>query len=213
MVVVGFCAAHTTRAVDYSRDIKPILSENCFSCHGFDEKARKGKLRLDVAESAYAERNGMARIKPGDLTNSEVWARIISTDAEEVMPPPKDHAPLSAVQKEKIKAWIEEGAKYSEHWSFVAPRKAPLAAGTVAGANLIDAFVRMQLAKEKLAPAAEADRRTLARRVALDLTGLPPSSAEVEAFANDRNNVVRGHTCRLVDEQHSVDFLCTHESV
>ncbi len=187
MVVAGFCAAHTTRAVDYSRDIKPILSENCFSCHGFDEKARKGKLRLDVAESAYAERNGITRIKPGDLANSEVWARIISTDAEEVMPPPKDHAPLSAAQKQLIKAWIEEGAKYSEHWSFVAPRKAPLAAGTVAGANLIDAFVRMQLAKEKLAPAAEADRRTLARRVALDLTGLPPSSAEVEAFANDRD--------------------------
>ena len=111
LVIAGFCAAPVAWAVDYSRDIKPILSENCFSCHGFDEKSRKGKLRLDLAESAYAERNGLFRIKPGDLANSEVWARIISTDPEEVMPPPKEHAPLTAAQKQKIKTWIEEGAK------------------------------------------------------------------------------------------------------
>ena len=91
LVVTGFCVASGAWAVDYSRDIKPILSENCFACHGFDEKGRKGKLRLDVAASAYAERNGLFRIKPGDLANSEVWARIISTDPEEVMPPPKEH--------------------------------------------------------------------------------------------------------------------------
>lgn len=192
----------TAWAVDYSRDIKPILSENCFSCHGFDEKGRKGKLRLDVAESAYAERNGLFRIKPGDLANSEVWARIISTDPEEVMPPPKEHAPLTAAQKQKIKTWIEEGAKYSEHWSFVAPRKSALpitgegarerggegesGRSLLLGAQAIDAFVRARLAQKKLAPANEADRRTVIRRLALDLTGLPPTGAEVEAFAADR---------------------------
>ncbi|MCX6951557.1 MAG: DUF1549 domain-containing protein, partial [Verrucomicrobia bacterium] len=180
-------ALQAAPGVDYSRDIKPILSENCFACHGFDEKARKGKLRLDVAESAYAERNGLVRIKPGDVANSEVWARLISTDEEEVMPPPKEHAPLSALQKEKIKAWIEQGAKYSEHWSFVPPKKAPLPAGAAKNENALDAFVRAQLTKENLAPSAEADRRTLIRRVTLDLTGLPPTAADVEAFAADRD--------------------------
>ncbi len=185
----GLLAAHPALAVDYSRDIKPILSEHCFACHGFDEKGRKGKLRLDVAESAYAERNGFVRIKPGNLANSDVWTRLTSTDEEEMMPPPKDHAQLSAAQKEKIKTWIVEGAKYSEHWSFVAPKKAPLPVGSGPAANPIDPFVRAQLAKENLRPAAEADRRTLLRRLAFDLTGLPPTSAEVEAFANDRDPV------------------------
>ena len=181
--VAALCAATGAWAVDYSREIKPILSENCFSCHGFDEKSRKGKLRLDVAESAYAERNGIFRIKPGDLANSEVWARIISTDPEEVMPPPKEHAPLTAAQKQKIKTWIEEGAKYSEHWSFVAPKKAPL---PPKGPHPVDAFIRARLAQEKLRFAPEADRRTVIRRLALDLTGLPPSGSDVEAFAADR---------------------------
>ena len=211
ILVAGLSALPGAWAVDYSRDIKPILSENCFSCHGFDEKGRKGKLRLDVAASAYAERNGLFRIKPGDLANSEVWARIISTDPEEVMPPPKEHAPLTAAQKQKIKTWIEEGAKYSEHWSFVAPRKSAwpisgegekesggeaeqerkqsggLAGSLPRGAQAIDAFVRARLAQEKISPAPEADRRTLIRRLALDLTGLPPKGAEVEAFASDRD--------------------------
>ena len=179
-------AAVAAPTVDYSRDIKPILSEHCFACHGFDANGRKGKLRLDVAESAYAERNGFTRIKPGDLANSDVWTRIISTDEEEMMPPPKEHARLTEAQKLKIKTWIEEGAKYSEHWSFVAPRKAPL---PTKDNHPVDAFVRAELAKEKLRPAPEADRRTLIRRLALDLTGLPPSAAEVEAFVADRDPV------------------------
>ncbi len=202
LVLAGLCTALGAWAVDYSRDIKPILSENCFSCHGFDEKGRKGKLRLDVAESAYAERNGLTRIKPGDLANSEVWARITSTDPEEVMPPPKEHAPLSAAQKEKIKTWIQEGAIYASHWAFVAPRKSALPAENMGGPprprgtgvasvgsapHPVDAFVRAQLAKENLRSAREADPRTLIRRLSLDLTGLPPSGAEVEAFANDRD--------------------------
>ena len=105
-------------------------------------KGRKGKLRLDLAESACAERNGLFRIKPGDLANSEVWARMTSTDPEEVMPPPKDHAPLTAAQKQKIKTWMEEGAKYSEHWSFVPPRKAAL---PPKGTHPVDAFLRAPL--------------------------------------------------------------------
>jgi hypothetical protein len=174
--------------IDYNRDIRPILSENCFACHGFDEKARKGKLRLDVAESAYAERNGLIRIKPGDPANSEVWLRITSKDEEEVMPPPDAHSKLTEAQKQTIKSWIEQGAKYALHWSLVPPKKVevPLM-GKTAGANPIDAFVRARLHEQKLSAAPEADRSTLIRRVSLDLTGLPPSAEDVQAFGGDRD--------------------------
>src|SRR4051812_11395224 len=174
--------------VDYNRDIRPILSENCFSCHGFDEKARKGKLRLDVAESAYAEHEGVVRIKPGDPATSEVWLRINSPHEDEVMPPPEAHAKLTENQKQKIKLWIEQGARYAPHWSFISPKKSELPlVGTAAAANPIDAFVRARLAAEGLPPAAEADRATLIRRVSFDLTGLPPTAADVEAFVGDRD--------------------------
>src|SRR4051812_33142055 len=181
--------------VDYNRDIRPILSENCFSCHGFDEKARKGKLRLDVAESAYAEHEGVVRIKPGDPATSEVWLRINSPHEDEVMPPPEAHAKLTDAQKQKIKIWIEQGAKYAPHWSFVAPRKAPIPLfddarspnSKIAGTqNPIDAFVRAKLVEQALRPSAEADRATLIRRLSFDLTGLPPSAEEVQAFVQGR---------------------------
>jgi hypothetical protein len=174
--------------LDYNRDIRPLLSENCFACHGFDEKAREGKLRLDVAESAYAERNGFIRIKPGDPANSEVWLRITSKDEEEVMPPPDAHSKLTEAQKLKIKTWIEQGAKYAPHWSLVPPRKADMPRfGTTASSNPIDAFVRSRLSEEKLEPSPEADWATLIRRVSLDLTGLPPSAEDVQVFGRDRN--------------------------
>jgi len=180
----------TARAVDYNRDIRPILSENCFACHGFDEKARKAKLRLDGAEFAHADRDGFTAFKPGDLANSEAWLRIISPDEDEVMPPPDSHSKLTAAQKEKIKLWIEAGAKYSAHWAFVAPQKSPLPRIENSKSkieNPVDVFVQAQLAAQKLRPAPEADRRTLIRRLAFDLTGLPPSVAAVEAFAADRD--------------------------
>ncbi|MDP3072812.1 MAG: PSD1 and planctomycete cytochrome C domain-containing protein [Opitutaceae bacterium] len=209
--------------LDYNRDIRPILSENCFSCHGFDEKARKAHLRLDVAESAYSTREGVTRIKPGDAVASEVWQRIISPHDDEVMPPPESHLKLTAAQKQKLKAWIEQGAVYAPHWSLVAPVKSappPITFAAEGGtertrdgeiknspplsvssslplaSNPIDAFVRAQLAAEKLTPAPEADRPTLIRRLALDLTGLPPSAAEVAAFVADRAPEAYG---RLVD--------------
>src|SRR6187402_604467 len=133
---LGFLPFSRAADLDYNRDIRPILSENCFACHGFDEKARKGKLRLDVAESAYAERNGLIRIKPGDPANSEVWLRITSKDEEEVMPPPDAHSKLTEAQKQTMKSWIEQGAKYAPHWSLVPPRKVevPLI-GKAASAN------------------------------------------------------------------------------
>ncbi len=171
--------------LDYNRDIRPILAENCFACHGPDEQARKGKLRLDVAERAYAERNGLTPIKPGDPEASEAWQRLTSSIDDEMMPPPDAHARPTAAQKEKIKAWIEHGAKYADHWSFIPPRKAGLPPDSAG--HPIDAFVRARLTRENLRPAPEADRATLLRRVAFDLTGLPPSADEVEAFLRDRD--------------------------
>ena len=102
-------------APDYNRDIKPILAENCFSCHGFDEKARKAKLRLDVAADARRERNGLTPIKPGDATGSEVWQRLISRDPDEVMPPPDAHRTLTEAQRELIRRWID--SRSEEHTS------------------------------------------------------------------------------------------------
>jgi len=168
--------------LDFNRDIRPILSENCFSCHGFDEKARKAKLRLDVAEAAYADNDGVIAINPGDLQTSEAWLRIISEDEDELMPPPKSHLKLTQADKDKIKRWIEQGATYAGHWAFEPPQRPTLAE---TGSQAIDALVRQRLAEEGMSPSPEADRPMLIRRLSLDLIGLPPSAAEVAAFAND----------------------------
>jgi hypothetical protein len=167
-------------ALDYNRDVKPILAENCFSCHGFDEKGRKAKLRLDLAEPAHAERDGRVAFKPGQPAASEAWLRITSPHDDEVMPPPDSIHRLTDTQKQTLKTWIEQGANYAEHWAFVAPRRAVPPAAPAP--NPIDAFVRARLAAERLAPAPEADARTLIRRLSLDLTGLPPSADEAAAF-------------------------------
>lgn len=168
--------------VDFNRDIRPILSENCFSCHGFDEKARKAKLRLDEMEDAYADKDGMIAIKPGDLQNSEAWLRIISEDEDELMPPPKSHLKLTAADKAKIKLWIEQGAPYAGHWAFLPPQRPAVPA---TAKNAVDALVHQRLAEQELKPSSKADRAMLIRRVSLDLTGLPPSAAEVATFEQD----------------------------
>ncbi|HZN37940.1 MAG TPA: PSD1 and planctomycete cytochrome C domain-containing protein [Planctomycetota bacterium] len=170
------------RAVDYNRDIRPLLAEKCFPCHGFDERARKAELRLDRAESAYARRDGSTPIVPRDLAASEVWRRIQTEDADERMPPPESHHTLSEAQKAQIRDWIEQGAPYAEHWAFVSPKRT---LPTAAAPQPIDAFVRARLAEQGLSPAPEADRATLLRRAFLDLTGLPPSAEQVRAFVAD----------------------------
>ena len=166
----------------YNRDIRPILAENCFACHGFDEHARKADLRLDLRESALARHDDTTPIVPGDPAASAVWQRIQSSDPDEVMPPPSSHRQLDAAQKALLRAWIEQGAVYAEHWAFVAPVQAAPPAGHT---SPIDAFVRARLQSVGLQPAPEADRTTLLRRVSLDLIGLPPSAAEVAAFVAD----------------------------
>jgi hypothetical protein len=176
-------------SLDFNRDVRPILSENCFACHGFDEAAREADLRLDVAESALADRDGVPAIVAGDPEASEAWRRITSEDESEVMPPVDSHRELTDQQKEILRQWIAEGAKYAKHWSFIPPVKA--AAPEVSDAawvrNEIDRFVLARLDAEQLKPATEADRRMLIRRLSFDLTGLPPSAEEVAAFVADKS--------------------------
>jgi hypothetical protein len=175
--------------LEFNRDVRPILSENCFACHGFDAAAREADLRLDVAESALEDRGGYAALVPGDLEASEAWRRITSDDESEVMPPVDSHRELSAEQKEILRRWIAEGAEYEKHWSFIPPVKAELPQVSDAAwvQNEIDRFVMARLDAEGLKPSPEADRRMLIRRLSFDLTGLPPSADEVEAFVNDQS--------------------------
>jgi hypothetical protein len=179
----------TSKPLDFNRDVRPILSENCFQCHGFDEKARQADLRLDVASSALAKHDDVSAIVPGHPEQSELWRRITSDDESEMMPPPDSHRQLKPEQKELLKRWIEQGAQYAKHWSFILPKKAPVPDVSEKSwlQNEIDNFILERLDAEKLKHSPEADRRTLIRRLYFDLTGLPPSVAEVEAFVADKS--------------------------
>jgi hypothetical protein len=170
--------------IRFNRDVRPILSENCFACHGQDAKKRKGKLRLDKSGVALAERDGIRAIVPGDLVKSEAWARIISEDKDEVMPPADSHKALSDTQKDVLRQWILQGAQYEAHWAFIAPSEPAVPKGA---ANPIDAFLQKRLAKEGLQPSPLAGPETLVRRVYLDLAGLPPKPEEVDAFLADKS--------------------------
>jgi hypothetical protein len=175
------------KPLSFNRDIRPILSENCFLCHGFDEKSRQADLRLDTPDSALAKHDDVTAIVPGHPEQSELWRRITSDDDSERMPPTDSHRALKPEQIAKLKLWIEQGAKYEKHWSFIPPQKAPLpeVSNKSWARNAIDNFILERLDQEHLQPSHEAQRRTLIRRVYFDLTGLPPSVEEVEAFAAD----------------------------
>jgi len=168
----------------YNKDIRPILSDKCFACHGADEEAREGKLRLDTPEGAYGERKkGKAAIVPGKIEESEVWSRITTADEEDVMPPEDSHKKLSAEEKAIIRQWIDEGAGYQKHWAFEAPVKSEVPQGT---GSEIDRFIEAALRRDGLEFSPEADRPTLIRRVSFALTGLPPTIAEAAAFQGDQ---------------------------
>lgn len=177
----------TPRKIEYTRDILPILSTHCFQCHGPDEKMRKAKLRLDVAAGATAElKAGRHAVVPGNVEKSALVDRIFA-DAEDRMPPARFPKQLNDAQKQLLKQWVAEGGRYQQHWSFVPPARPPVPALKNPGwvRNPIDAFILARLEAEGLQPSAEADRYTLARRAAIDLTGLPPSLEAVDRFVND----------------------------
>jgi hypothetical protein len=173
------------RRIEFNRDIRPILSDNCFNCHGADSGARKARLRLDVRDEALrGGKSGLPAIVPGKPDDSELVLRVTAPhDSEDRMPTSDSNKPpLAAGDVAKLRAWIAQGADYQPHWAFVVPEKRP-APRAAKGTHPIDAFVHARLAQEKIVPAPRADAATLARRLHLDLTGLPPTPAEVAAFS------------------------------
>lgn len=190
ILCAGFAAAAEPALLDYNRDIKPILSNACFRCHGPDQDERKGGpdgLRLDTAEGASIDLGGHRAIVPGQPDDSELLARVLSTDPSEMMPPPKQGKHLSQQEIETLRTWIAQGAKYQKHWSYLSPTRpaVPPVRDTAWPRNDVDRFLLHRLEREGLTPQPEADRYALIRRVSLDLTGLPPTWEEADAFAKD----------------------------
>src|SRR5215831_4708367 len=177
LIFAGVCWP-ASPSVDFNRDVRPILSDNCFACHGPDEKRRMAGLRLDTADGLQADRGGYKIIAPGDPAASRLFARISATEKNTRMPPAQAAAALTSAQIETIRKWIAEGARWEQHWAFVPPqRPAPPAVRNENGVrNPIDRFVLARLEREGLKPSAEADRATLLRRLTFDLTGLPPTT-------------------------------------
>ncbi|HAY79490.1 MAG TPA: hypothetical protein DCY79_06765, partial [Planctomycetaceae bacterium] len=174
---------------DFNRDIRPILSENCFQCHGPDAAKRKAGLRLDTREGATQANDGSVAIDSANLAKSELLARIVSTDPDSQMPPPESNSKLAPEQIALLQRWVSEGAKYDQHWAFKQPVRHALPALSAEGRawarNAVDHFVSARQAEVGLSPSPEAERATLLRRVSLDLTGLPPTPGQLAAFMAD----------------------------
>uniref|UniRef100_A0A7C2P3X3 DUF1553 domain-containing protein n=1 Tax=Schlesneria paludicola TaxID=360056 RepID=A0A7C2P3X3_9PLAN len=216
-VFVALCLSLTavgwSQDVQFNRDIRPILSANCFACHGFDAKNRQAELRLDVPEGAFAVKDGVAAITPGDLSKSVVWERITSTDPDVVMPPPGSHKSLKPEQIATIKRWIEQGAPYQKHWAFepIASRPEPEVKQREWVRNPIDRFLLAKMEADGLTPNRDAPRSTLIRRVSFALTGLPPTLDEVAMFESDTSpaayeNMVQ----RYLDSPHYGEEMARH---
>lgn len=190
-MVWGMALPSSSEEISFNRDIRPILSNKCFACHGPDEHDRKSKLRLDRSDGsdgAYREKDGTTALKPGSLEKSELWHRVITDDVDEIMPPPKaKKKPLTKEEQALIREWIESGAIYEKFWAFESPKKSDFPKLKEQGwsSNPIDLFVIKKMKSLRMSPSEEADKRTLIRRLSFDLTGLPPSRAELRKFATD----------------------------
>ncbi|MFN7993195.1 MAG: DUF1553 domain-containing protein [Bryobacteraceae bacterium] len=191
MLVACLGLAAGAEPVKFNRDIRPIMSDTCFRCHGPDKRARMAGMRLDIREEALKPTpSGVTPIVPGNLEKSAIIQRIFAPDQARIMPPAFAHKELTARQKETIKRWVEEGAIYEGHWAYQPVKRPPLpevANVKEQPANPIDRFIQARLQREQLTPSPEADRRTLIRRVTLDLTGIPPTVLETEDFVNDKS--------------------------
>ena len=184
--------------VDFNRDVVPILSDKCFHCHGPDNETREADLRLDKQQDVFGERDGRRIVVPGDSEQSALVRRIRSQDIDERMPPAHSTRQLSSTEIDVLTSWVDEGAKWTKHWAFEPPQRRDLPAVQDAAwtQNAIDHFVLRRLEQEELKPSQRADRETLIRRVTLDLTGLPPTPEEIDAFLKDDSP---GSYERLVD--------------
>ena len=178
--------------VEYDREVLPILTAKCLACHGPDASQQKAGLRLDDPEAAYMERNGLRAVVPGEPAQSELVHRIFSKDQDEVMPPPGEGTELTDAEKDIIKRWIREGAQYERHWAFRSPVKRGLPNVKGGAVQAIDTFVQEALSMAGFELQEEAAKEELIRRVSIDLTGLPPSIEEVDAFLADRSHEAYG---------------------
>jgi hypothetical protein len=199
--------ANLPEKVDYNLHVKPILSDRCFACHGPDKAKQQAGLRLDTPEGAYEAlaKSGHTAIVPGSLGKSELVNRILSTDPEEMMPTPKSNLTLTTEEKAMLVRWVEQGAEYKQHWSLIAPAlpETPKVKDERWAKNDIDRFILAKQETKGLAHAPEADKTTLLRRVTLDLTGLPPTPAEVDAFLADKSpNAYEKVVNRLLNSPH-----------
>jgi hypothetical protein len=189
-LVGGIAAAHAqtaNRPVDFNRDIRPILSDNCFACHGPDEKKQMAGLRLDLKEGAFAKKANYQIIVPGDPAGSRLFQRISAEKKAMRMPPPASERSLTDQQIALVRTWIEQGAKWDTHWAYSPPKRnePPQVKASTWVRNPIDNFILARLERDGWKPSAEADKPTLLRRVTFDLTGLPPTPAETQAFLSD----------------------------
>ncbi|MCP4507146.1 MAG: DUF1549 domain-containing protein, partial [Fuerstiella sp.] len=173
--------------VQYNRDVRSILADKCFPCHGPDEAARESQLRLDDRQNATQDRGGWRVIEPGKPASSDLIGRVTSSDVDERMPPVDSGLTLNSREIELLRQWIKNGAEYQTHWSFIPPRRPPLPSVDQESwpKNPIDRFVLNNLEGHGLQPSVAADNATLIRRVTLDLTGLPPTLEEIDAFERD----------------------------
>ena len=186
--ILLFASAPAAEQVQFNRDIRPIFSDTCFACHGPDENKMKGKLRLDsLAAAQRGGKSGDAAIVPGHPEKSAVMKRLLSTDADDHMPPADFHKVLSKVQVETVRLWIQQGAEYQGHWAFQVPQK-PATPTIPAGGNPIDAFLAKDLSAKGLPPNGDAPKPTQLRRAALDLTGLPPTDSDLQTFLADTSS-------------------------
>ena len=193
------CATATADPAGYNRDIRPILADKCFACHGPDAAHREAGLRLDQRESATESREGAAAIVPGQPEVSEAMQRILSEDSDRKMPPAESGKTLTPEEISLLSAWISAGAEYQPHWAYVPPQRAEVPAGV----SPIDALLTQTFRQQQLSPVEEADRITLIRRVSFDLTGLPPSAAEVDRFLQDADSRAWEHLVdRLLKSPH-----------
>ncbi len=204
----GILVAQPPRKIEFNRDIRPILSNHCFVCHGPDNNLRKAKLRLDDEKDAHKK-----VIVKGDALASEMFRRLVTDDPDEKMPPPRTKKELTKKEIELIHAWIEQGAKYEAHWSLIAPRQheLPKVKNIDWVRNDIDRFVLARLEAEGLQPAPEADRRTLIRRLSFDLIGLPPTPEQVDAFLADKDaDAYEKVVNRLLRSKHFGERMAVH---
>ncbi|WP_145346236.1 PSD1 and planctomycete cytochrome C domain-containing protein [Rosistilla ulvae] len=182
-LLLGGIPALSAADVEFNRDVRPILAEYCYACHGFDEAAREADLRLDTFAGATGADGGSTAITPGDPDDSELMLRVLSDDPDTVMPPRESGKQLTAAQKQTLRNWIAQGATYDQHWAFAPPHRSSLPEPS-ASQHPVDSFIRSRLTDAGLTPSERATPETLIRRISLDLIGLPPTPAEVDAFVS-----------------------------